>query len=151
MDSSQPRGRILSAPQSEWKDDFSLSMKPGETREVEVDTKLTATAGKMYTMTMRPGGDSKFNIAALQFSVISNPSNVVQVQQPQQAAAPATPAIDPAKPVKFVTQTTVKTPAAPGQSAVQAAVIAGLKASKTKTPAPAPAANIVAQADTKLP
>jgi hypothetical protein len=170
MDSSRPMGRMISAPQSQWKDSFDLVMKPGETREIEVDTQVTAAVGTMYTMTMGPVAETKAGVAAgtpytvtlqpnpkttvaaLSFSVINNNINANGNRVlAQQAAAPA---IDPAKPVKFVTQASSKTPApAAGQTPVQAAVLAGLKAAKAKaaTPAAAPSPDTLAQADTKLP
>jgi hypothetical protein len=142
IDTQSRAGRSMSAPQSKWKESFDLVLQPGETREIQIEPRVNVNTGIRATLSLTPADQPKSAITALAFSVPSRPS---QARVNSAAATPAVPGIDPAKPVKFVTQPSTGTPAITGQSSVQAAVLAGLKASMgnaDQSPEPTPATRV---------
>jgi hypothetical protein len=102
------------------------------------------TSGSNATLNLRSQGAPTSasgiqitSIAALAFSVVND--------RAQAAAQPTVNGIDPSKPITFVTKSNTATPAQPGVSSVQAAVVAGLKSSREVSPATPTAPTAVAK------
>jgi hypothetical protein len=145
FDSVRPSGRRMSAPQSQWRETYDLVMQPGETREIEARPNVSLGVGTNATLVLRPAGSQTAAISALSFSVLND--RLVRAVLASQINVNG---VDLSKPVTFVTQNGTNGTAANGVSQVQAAVLAGLMASRASgnvvAAAPAPAPDPVASA-----
>jgi len=64
--------RVIPVPKTNWTAPFNMVLKPGETREIEVDTKASVGAMSQAYLSLKTDADPKTPVSALTFIVSGN-------------------------------------------------------------------------------